>query len=182
MYYVIEKVINVKNIKNTSILSGVFDVNIKIIENSFNVKIFFRDNILKISGNDLDVNLAFNTINVLISLIDSNQEINEQLVKYIVSLAYNDDITDIKEILDKEVYITLKGSSVKPKTITQKHYIDQIKNNSIVIGVGPAGTGKTYLAVAMAVMAFKNKTINKIILTRPAVEAGEKLGFLPGDL
>lgn len=128
------------------------------------------------------VNLAFNTINVLISLIDSNQEINEQLVKYIISLVYNDDITNIKEILNKEVYITLKESSAKPKTITQKHYIDQIKNNSIVIGVGPAGTGKTYLAVAMAVMFFKNKNINKIILTRPAGEAGEKLGFLPGDL
>ncbi len=164
-------------------LFGNFDRNINMIEEEFSVKIIIRGGELKISGDAENSFLASKVIESLLDILDAGEQINEQSIRYCISLVREGNEEKIKEITEGGgVCITSKGRLVKPKTIGQKNYLNAINENTIVFGIGPAGTGKTYLAVAMAVKAFRKKEINRIILTRPAVEAGEKLGFLPGDL
>ena len=163
-------------------LFGNFDENIKMIEKKYSVTTVCRGSDLKVSGEAENVALAVKAINGLISLINRGEALNEQNVRYVTSLIDDGDEDKLEEMSSDCICITAKGKPVNPKTLGQEKYIQAIRNNTIVLGVGPAGTGKTYLAVAMAVKAFRAKEVNRIILTRPAVEAGEKLGFLPGDL
>lgn len=161
---------------------GQFDFFIKKIEKTLSITIVARDGELKILGSQVATMKAKNIINQLIELSKRGNIINEQNVDYAISLSFEDKEEALVEI-DKELIChTINGKPIKPKTIGQKSYIDLIKKNMIVFSIGPAGTGKTYLAMAMAITAFKNNEVSRIILTRPAIEAGEKLGFLPGDL
>ena len=163
-------------------LFGSFDENIKLIESAFHVVILNRGSELKVSGEAEDVGKAVRAINTLMTMINRGEPLSEQSVRYCIQMV-NDGTDDKFGAMLKEcICITTKGKPVKPKTLGQSKYIETIENNTITIGIGPAGTGKTYLAVAMAVAAFRAGEISRIILTRPAVEAGEKLGFLPGDL
>ena len=162
---------------------GNFDDNVKKIENKYNVSIINRDNKLKIiSDNKANAEKAKNVILTLNKLLDNGQDITEQDINYCLSLIDNNQTEKIIELDSEVIARTIKGNPIKPKTIGQQKYVDSIKNNMITFGIGPAGTGKTYLAICLAVKAFKNGEVNRLILTRPAIEAGEKLGFLPGDL
>ena len=163
-------------------LFGSFDENIKLIEKEFGVRITCRDSELKIDGEAESVSKAGRVIESLLRLINRGESLSEQNIRYCISLVNEDSEEKIEQLAGDCICITSKGKPIKPKTIGQKRYCNMIADNTITIGVGPAGTGKTYLAVAMAVTAFRAKEVNRIILTRPAVEAGEKLGFLPGDL
>lgn len=161
---------------------GEFDSHIKRIEKTMRVTMIMRDDQLKIMGAEDAVNKAVEVINSLVSLAKRGNQITEQNVNYALSLSVEHRTEEVVE-LDKDVVChTISGKPVKAKTIGQKQYLNAINDNMVVFGVGPAGTGKTYLAMAKAITAFKNDEINRIILTRPAIEAGEKLGFLPGDL
>ncbi len=177
-----EQVINIDRIEHAVALFGSFDENIKLIELEFSVKVNVRDSQLKISGEPENVMKATKTIESLLNLLSRGEQLSEQNVRYCISLINDGSEEKIEQLSSDCICITAKGKPIKPKTLGQKHYCSAIKDNTITIGVGPAGTGKTYLAVAMAVTAFRSKEINRIILTRPAVEAGERLGFLPGDL
>lgn len=162
---------------------GSFDSNIKKIEKEYNVKIVDRDGTLKISGEAVDVDKAVSVIDNLTKLSMKGSNIEEQKVDYMLTISEEgNEVSELLAIDETVICHTAGGKPVKPKTLGQKQYIDAIKNNMIVFGLGPAGTGKTYLAMAMAITAFKNEEVERIILTRPAIEAGEKLGFLPGDL
>ena len=161
---------------------GQFDANIKKIEKACGVSIVNRGDDVKISGEEKDVHKAWNILHSLIALVKKGEEITEQNLEYFISSAEETDLRELEKMYDDLICITVNGRPLKPKTLGQKKYVDLIKNNTIVFGIGPAGTGKTYLAMAMAITAFKNNEVNRIILTRPAIEAGEKLGFLPGDL
>ncbi|MBR2916307.1 MAG: PhoH family protein [Clostridia bacterium] len=163
-------------------LFGSFDENVRIIEKSFDVAIINRGSDIKIAGNAENVDKAVSVIQNLIGMHSSGTVISEQEVRYVISQVEEGNEEDLASLSEGCVCITSRGVPIKPKTLGQKKYIETIAKNPIVFGIGPAGTGKTYLAVAMAVQAFKNKEVSKIILTRPAVEAGEKLGFLPGDM
>lgn len=163
-------------------LFGSFDENIKLIENDFGVSVVSRGSELKITGDAENVSLAARAVSGLMQLIGKGETLNEQNVRYVISLVREGNEDKLSSMSNDCICISAKGKPVKPKTLGQKKYVEAIKNNTVVFGVGPAGTGKTYLAVAMAVTAFRSKEVNRIILTRPAVEAGEKLGFLPGDL
>ena len=169
-------------VSHESNVSGAFDSNIKIIEKSFGVEVVSRDGVTHIKGNKEDVRGALKVMEQLLALSLRGTDITEQQVNYAVSIIKEPvDSAESLESIDKEIIAhTVSGKPVKPKTIGQKKYVDQIKKDMIVFGLGPAGTGKTYLA--MAIQAFKDNKIERIILTRPAIEAGEKLGFLPGDL
>ena len=178
-----EQTINIERIEYVWGLFGNLDENIRLIEKEFSVSIAVRSGEIKISGEPEGVNRAIKTVNGLLSLLSRGETLTEQNIRYIMSLALDGDDQAIQKMSDTDcICITSKGKPIKPKTIGQKRYVEAINENTVTIGVGPAGTGKTYLAVAMAVAAFRAKTVNRIILTRPAVEAGEKLGFLPGDL
>lgn len=177
-----EQVINVDRMEQTVSLFGSFDENIKLIEGNYDVKIVSRGSEIKVSGDAENVSKAIRAINGLLMLINRGEALSEQNVRYVLSLVNDGNEDRLSEMTGDCVCITAKGKPVKPKTLGQKKYLECIKNNTITLGAGPAGTGKTYLAVAMAVNAFRAKEVNRIILTRPAVEAGEKLGFLPGDL
>ena len=178
-----EKTVEIENIEQIAELFGSFDENIKRIEKRHNVSITSHGNQIKVRGVMGDVAAACRTIGGLITMINKGERINDQNIEYVASLVDDGDEGKISQITDADcICITSKGKPVKPKTLGQRHYVENIKNNIITIGVGPAGTGKTYLAVAQAVNAFKQKQVSRIILTRPAVEAGESLGFLPGDL
>lgn len=178
-----EQVINIERIEDIVSLFGSFDENIKKIENKYSVSITSHGSYIRIKGDPEDVSKAVRAANGLLSLISGGEVINDQNIEYIFSLVADGEEEQISNLKGSDcVCITSKGKPVKAKTLGQKKYLEAIKNNTITIGVGPAGTGKTYLAVAMAVKAFRAKEVNRIILTRPAVEAGEKLGFLPGDL
>ena len=177
-----EQVINVDRMEQTVSLFGSFDENIRLIEAQYNVKVVSRGSEIKVSGDAENVSKAVRAVNGLLMLINRGEALSEQNVRYVLSLVNEGSEDKLCEMTGDCVCITAKGKPIKPKTLGQKKYIECIKNNTITLGAGPAGTGKTYLAVAMAVNAFRAKEINRIILTRPAVEAGEKLGFLPGDL
>ncbi len=177
-----EQVINVDRMEQTVSLFGSFDENVKLIESQYNVRVISRGSEIKVSGDVENVSKAVRSINGLLMLINRGEALSEQNVRYVLSLVNEGSEDKLCEMTGDCVCITAKGKPIKPKTLGQKKYIECIKNNTITLGAGPAGTGKTYLAVAMAVNAFRAKEINRIILTRPAVEAGEKLGFLPGDL
>lgn len=177
-----EVVINLDNIEQAISLFGNYDENINILQKQYNVAILNRGNDIRISGGDDEVNKAKTAVNTLIGMIKKGETISEQNIRYVNSMVNEGTEKEIVQLSDGGICVTTSGKVVKAKTLGQKKYVDAIAKNTIVMGVGPAGTGKTYLAVAMAVKAFKAHEINKIILTRPAVEAGEKLGFLPGDL
>ena len=168
--------------EQTVSLFGSFDENIRLIESQYNVKIISRGSEIKVNGDVENVSKAVRAINGLLTLINRGEALSEQNVRYVLSLVNEGNEDKLCEMTGDCVCITAKGKPIKPKTLGQKKYLECIKNNTITLGAGPAGTGKTYLAVAMAVNAFRAKEVNRIILTRPAVEAGEKLGFLPGDL
>ena len=177
-----EQIINIDRMEQAVSLFGSFDENIRILEKEFAVDIVNRGSQLKITGEDIAVTKAAKALQGLIMLINKGEQLTEQNVRYCISLVNEGNDDKLPSISSDCICITTSGKPVKPKTLGQKKYIDMINSNTIVFGVGPAGTGKTYLAVAMAVKAFRAKEVNRIILTRPAVEAGEKLGFLPGDL
>ncbi len=168
--------------EQTVSLFGSFDENIRLIESQYNVKVISRGSEIKVNGDVENVSKAVRAINGLLTLINRGEALSEQNVRYVLSLVNEGNEDKLCEMTGDCVCITAKGKPIKPKTLGQKKYLECIKNNTITLGAGPAGTGKTYLAVAMAVNAFRAKEVNRIILTRPAVEAGEKLGFLPGDL
>lgn len=177
-----EQTINIDRMEHAVSLFGSFDENIRNIEKEYSVAVVSRGSELKITGEAEGVAKAVRAINGLLSLINKGEALNEQNVRYVMTLVGEGNESQIASMGNDCVCITSRGKPVKPKTLGQKKYIEAIKDNTIVFGIGPAGTGKTYLAVAMAVNAFRAKEVNRIILTRPAVEAGEKLGFLPGDL
>ena len=177
-----EQIINIDRMEHAVALFGSFDENIRIIEQEFSVKVRARDSELKVSGEPEDVMRASQVIDSLLNLINRGEQLSEQNVRYCISLIKEGSEERIESLSLDCVCVTAKGKPIKPKTIGQKKYCSSIEENTVTIAVGPAGTGKTYLAVAMAVTAFRAKQVNRIILTRPAVEAGEKLGFLPGDL
>ncbi len=177
-----EKIISLDRLEQAVSLFGSFDENVKLIEKSYNVEVVTRGSDIKIVGDVEDVSKASRAVEGLLTLINKGEALTEQNVRYVITLV-NEGSEDMLPALSGDcVCVTTKGKPVKPKTLGQKKYVEALRNNTIVFGVGPAGTGKTYLAVAMAVAAFRQKEVNRIILTRPAVEAGEKLGFLPGDL
>lgn len=161
---------------------GSFDANIKKIENEYNVSIVNRGDDIVINGEKDDLDKAVQVLEALVRTADKGEEISEQNLNYFIEEANDDNLKNAQTVSDDYICSTVNGRALHPKTIGQKKYIDSIRNNTIVFGVGPAGTGKTYLAMAMAITAFKNNEVNRIILTRPAIEAGENLGFLPGDL
>ena len=178
-----EQIVNIDRMEDIISLFGSFDENIKRIEKRYSVSITSHGSYVRIKGDPENVQLSTRAINGLLSLISKGETITDQNIEYVFSLVADGEERQVSYLADSDcICITSKGKPIKPKTLGQKSYLDAIKNNTITIGVGPAGTGKTYLAVAMAVKAFRAKEINRIILTRPAVEAGEKLGFLPGDL
>lgn len=161
---------------------GPGDLFIRKIEKKFNVTIQIRDDAVKIEGADTKIRKAYQVLQTLIALSEKNGELTEQQVDYAMILEDENKSEQILEIDQEVILHTISGTPVKPKTLGQKTYVDHMRKKMITFGVGPAGTGKTYLAIAMAVRAFKNQEVKRIILTRPAIEAGEKLGFLPGDL
>lgn len=171
--------IEIEHAKN---ISGAFDKYIKKLERTFNVTILERSEGIKIVGNDLDVDTVKSIVEELYELSKRGNEITEQNVDYAIAMAIEHKNNTLLEIDGDLICHTTQGKPVKPKTLGQKQYVDAIRHNMITFGIGPAGTGKTYLAMAMAITAFKNEEVSRIILTRPAIEAGEKLGFLPGDL
>lgn len=177
-----EKTMSVDRLENIISVFGSFDENLRLIEDQLNVKITDRNSELNISGDEENVFYAERAINGLLSLASKGEAIDSRNVKYIIGLVKDGQDSKIGEISRDVVCISAKGKPIKAKTLGQKKYIDAIMNNTVTLGIGPAGTGKTYLAVAAAVAAFRSKSVNRIILTRPAVEAGERLGFLPGDL
>ena len=177
-----EKIISVDSIETASLLFGNFDENVNQIQREYNVVVLGRGDNIKITGDEENVFNATEAVNGLITLINKGERINAQTIRYVFSLVKEGRQYELDKMSDNGICVTMTGKIVKPKTLGQKKYVDAIRKKTIVLGVGPAGTGKTYLAVAMAVKAFKAHEVEKIILTRPAVEAGEKLGFLPGDL
>ena len=177
-----EQRISIERLEQAVNIFGSFDENIRLLEQEFSVSVVNRDGELRINGEPENVMLAAKAIQTLLTLSSRGEAIGEQNVRYVVGLVRAGKEAQITELTGDVLCISAKGRPIKPKTIGQKEYIKSVLQNTITIGVGPAGTGKTYLAVAAAVQAFRDKQVNRIILTRPAVEAGERLGFLPGDL
>ncbi len=178
----IDKTIEVERMEHVIQVFGSFDQNLRIIESELGVKVLDRDDQLHICGEAEDVLLAEKAINGLLTLAAKGENIDAQNVRYILKLVSEGKEKQIDELAGDVICITAKGKPIKPKTLGQRDYCEAIKDNTVTLGIGPAGTGKTYLAVAAAVAAFRAEEVNRIILTRPAVEAGERLGFLPGDL
>lgn len=176
-----ESRIEIQDIEHVINLFGKYDENIKIIEQVFDVNVVNRENEIKITGLG-KIELATKTVIKLHEIAKRGETITQHTVNYVISLVLEDNQEEIDKVLDDVVIVTARGKYLKCKTLGQKKYIDSIKKNDIVFGIGPAGTGKTYLAIAMAVKYLKEKKVGRIVLTRPAVEAGERLGFLPGDL
>lgn len=178
---VIENIIDMPA-EHSSNVFGSCDVYMKKIEKTLHVTFVARDSELKVIGAQTAVERAVSVINELMTLSKRGNVITEQNVDYALAMAMDNNASVVSELDEDVIARTINGKPIKPKTLGQKHYIDEIRNKMIVFGIGPAGTGKTYLAMAMAIQAFKNNEVGRIILTRPAIEAGEKLGFLPGDL
>ena len=177
-----EQRISIERMEQAVNLFGSFDENVRLIESEFKVTISNREGELRVNGEVEDTMLAVKALNALLTISNRGEPITEQNVRYVISLVRAGQEERISELTQDVICISSKGRPIKPKTIGQKKYIESVLKNTITIGVGPAGTGKTYLAVAAAVAAFRERKVNRIILTRPAVEAGERLGFLPGDL
>ena len=178
----IERVLSVERVEDLIAVFGSFDENTKRIEEALDVKIINRGTDLKVAGDEENVDKAIRTLEGLLALSAKGETIDEQRVRYLITLVNEGNDDSIAQMAKDVVCITAKGKPIKAKTVGQQKYMKAIGKNTITVGVGPAGTGKTYLAVAAAVAAFRARTVNRIILTRPAVEAGERLGFLPGDL
>ncbi|HHT16462.1 MAG TPA: PhoH family protein [Papillibacter sp.] len=177
-----ETTMSVDRLEHIISVFGSFDENLRLIENELGVRITDRNSEISISGDIEQIDLAERTVEGLLSLAARGETIDSGSVRYVLGLVRSGKADQIQNLARDVICITAKGKPVKPKTLGQKAYVEAILNKTITLGIGPAGTGKTYLAVAAAVAAFRDKTINRIILTRPAVEAGERLGFLPGDL
>jgi len=177
-----EKTMSVDRLENIISVFGSFDENMRLIESELGVRITDRNSELNLSGDEENVHYAERAINGLLMLAAKGEPIDARSVRYIIGLVKEGQDGKIGEITRDVICISAKGKPIKAKTLGQKKYIDAIMNNTVTLSIGPAGTGKTYLAVAAAVAAFRGKSVNRIILTRPAVEAGERLGFLPGDL
>ena len=178
----VERVVSAERVEDLIAVFGSFDENIKRIEDALDVQIVNRGTDLKVSGDEEMADKAVRTLEGLLALASKGEIIDEQRVRYLITLVNEGNDHQVAQMAKDVVCITAKGKPIKAKTVGQQTYMKAIMKNTITIGVGPAGTGKTYLAVAAAVAAFRDKTVNRIILTRPAVEAGERLGFLPGDL
>ena len=177
-----ERIVNAERVEDLIAVFGSFDENIKRIEEALQVSIVNRGTELKVQGDEEAADKAVRTLEGLLALAAKGETIDEQRVRYLITLVSEGNDHQIAQMAKDVVCITAKGKPIKAKTVGQQTYMKAIQKNTVTIGVGPAGTGKTYLAVAAAVAAFREKTVNRIILTRPAVEAGERLGFLPGDL
>ena len=178
-----EQSISLERLEDTINVFGSFDENIRIIEREMGVTVVSRDFQLKVSGEDPEgVMFAVRAIENLMTLASKGEAIHEQNVRYIIQLVREGKENQIHQLAGDVICVTAKGKPIKAKTLGQKKYVEAIRDNVVTLGIGPAGTGNTYLAVAAAVAAFRSKEVNRIILTRPAVEAGERLGFLPGDL
>jgi len=182
-----EKIVMTKSNEATAAMFGSFDINVRMIEKAFDVRISNRNketgdgDAIVVSGDSAFVDMAARALEYLKHMAGEGETISEQSVEYVISLV-RDNLDEAGESFGDVICITNRGKPIKAKTVGQKKYVRAIKDNTIVLGLGPAGTGKTFLAVAMATEALRNKTVSRIILTRPAVEAGERLGFLPGDL
>lgn len=177
-----EKYFKLAHSKIMPVLFGEFDKNIRLIESELTVQIISREGVFKIIGEEENAEKAFEVLTNLETVAENSDELTEQDIRYAVAMAQDGIKYNAAELGDNYVCITASGKPIRAKTVGQKKYIELIRENTVVFGIGPAGTGKTYLAVAMAVDAFRKKQVSRIVLTRPAVEAGEKLGFLPGDL
>ena len=177
-----ERIVNSERVEDLIAVFGSFDENIKRIEDALRVTIVNRDTELRVTGDEEAVNQAARALEGLLALAAKGETIDEQRVRYLITLVQEGNEEYVTQMAKDVVCITAKGKPIKAKTVGQQNYMKAIGKNTITLGVGPAGTGKTYLAVAAAVAAFRARTVNRIILTRPAVEAGERLGFLPGDL
>ena len=177
-----ERAIELDSIELAAAIFGNGDENVRLLEHEFGVTAVCRGSVLKFTGPEEGVAAAVHAVQGMVTLMENRTPLDEQTVRYCISLAREGEEKRLRELTDDFVAVTAKGRPIHPKTLGQKEYLAAIRANAITFGVGPAGTGKTYLAVAMAVKAFKAKQVDRIILTRPAVEAGEKLGFLPGDL
>ncbi len=182
MSKVVERIVNAERLEDIIAVFGSFDENIRRIEDALDVRIINRSTDLKVSGDDEMVDKAVRTLEGLLALASKGEAIDEQRVRYLITLVNEGNDAQVEQMTKDVVCITAKGKPIKAKTVGQQKYMKAIAKNTVTIGVGPAGTGKTYLAVAAAVAAFRERTVNRIVLTRPAVEAGERLGFLPGDL
>ncbi len=174
--------IDAGNLDDMQKLLGTFDENLNIVTRELGVQASVEGVLLKISGDEDNVTLAARVLEGILKLIRAGESVDKSRIVYCIELAREGNLEGIEQVMSGVVAITSRGKQIKCKTVGQKKYVDAIKKNTVVFGVGPAGTGKTYLAVCLAVSAYKGKQVEKIILTRPAVEAGEKLGFLPGDL
>ncbi len=177
-----EKIITVESQEQLSELFGQLDGNINRIQKEYNVSIVSRDGYIKIIGDEKNISGAEKAVKILMKMSGRGQALSDQTVRYVTSMVTDGVAEQLEELKGDGICLTASGKILRARTVGQKRYVDMIKENTIVLGVGPAGTGKTYLAVAMAVKAFRERKVRKIILTRPAVEAGEKLGFLPGDM
>ena len=177
-----EQRISIERLEQAVNIFGSFDENVRLIEAEFSVTVANREGELRVNGEPENTMLACKALQALLTLSNRGEPINEQNVRYVIGLVRAGQEDKVSELTQDVICISSKGRPIKPKTIGQKQYVESILKNTVTIGVGPAGTGKTYLAVAAAVAAFRERKINRIILTRPAVEAGERLGFLPGDL
>ena len=178
----VERIVNAERVEDLIAVFGSFDENIKRIEDALEVRVVNRGTDLRVTGDEEMADKAVRTLEGLLALASKGETIDEQRVRYLITLVSEGNDHQVAQMAKDVVCITAKGKPIKAKTVGQQTYMKAIMKNTITIGVGPAGTGKTYLAVAAAVAAFREKTVNRIILTRPAVEAGERLGFLPGDL
>ena len=178
----IERTVNAERVEDMIAVFGSFDENVRSIEQAWGVTIVNRGDDLKVTGTEEAADKAVRTLEGLLALAAKGEQIDEQRVRYLITLVREGNDAQIAQISKDVVCITAKGKPIKAKTVGQQEYMKAIARNTVTIGVGPAGTGKTYLAVAAAVAAFRARTVNRIVLTRPAVEAGEQLGFLPGDL
>ncbi len=178
----IEQRVSLERMEYAAGLFGSFDENIRLIERELSVQITIREEELKVSGEGEQVLLAVKTLEGLLNLLQRGEPLNEQTIRYVISLARSGQEDKVNELAKDVICVTASGKPIKAKTAGQSAYVKAVQKHTITLGVGPAGTGKTYLAVATAVAAFKSRQVNRIILTRPAVEAGERLGFLPGDL
>lgn len=177
-----DRTLNVNDTEQIINLFGPYDENINLIQRQYGVVVISRGTDIKVSGSEENVNKACQAIESLMKISKTGEKLTDQTIRYVATMVSDGESEQVNELIGDGICVTATGKIVRPRTVGQKKYTDGIKKNTIVMGIGPAGTGKTYLAVAMAAKAFKAHEVSKIILTRPAVEAGEKLGFLPGDL